>query len=119
MCIRVLLEHNGHTLCKGKEAWAFEISLLTDLVYHPEQRKGIQIRARRCIMSGGKEIYLLTSFFGKRLEMYKVGFFAYAIESYDGPLRWRLPICKSVFDSTRIKSSDIVLCQRSGSSSLE
>ena len=61
-------------------------------------------------MSGGEDIYLLTCFFGKRLKMYKIGFFTYAIESYNGLFWWRLLICKSVFDSTQIKSRDIVLC---------
>ena len=37
-----------------------------------------------------------TSVFGKHLEMYKVGFFVYAIGSHNGPLSRRLPICNPV-----------------------
>ena len=93
--------------------------MLADLIYRSEQREGFQIGACRCIMSGGEEIDLLTSLSGKCLEVYEVGFFTYAIESYDGPFRWCVPICKSVFNSTGIKSSDIALCQSTGPRSLE
>ena len=70
-------------------------------------------------MSSGKEVDLLTLFLGKGSEMDKVSFLTDAIESYDGPLRWSLPIGNSVLGGTRIESSDVIFCQSSGPRSLQ
>jgi hypothetical protein len=61
-------------------------------------------------MSSRKEVDLLTLFLGKRLEMYKVSFLADAIELNNSPLGWNLPIRNSVFRSTQVESSNVVLC---------
>jgi hypothetical protein len=110
--IRILLEHNWRTLCNGKDAWASEASLLTDQIYHLEQRK---------------EIDLLTSFCGRRLKMNKVSFFTYAVESYDGPFWRSLFSCNlfsvvhelSVAASSSAKDPDRALSSKSRNSGCE